>query len=210
MPDRPFIPVPNTSQVELIYSAGAYSLENVLHVHKGSPYSLADLQAQRAVFDTWDNTYWKLGRPSFVSLARIHSKALDTDTAPFEDYSLSSPRAGSNGGGFMTLAPTFAVKLTSGFSGRSARGRIYVPGLTESMMADGYGNVTSGQANNWVSYVNSLITALTAAGYTLCITSYRHDKTWRTEGVNYDVTAVSYTDLHADVQRRRMPGRGSS
>jgi len=207
---RPFIPAPNTSSVELIYTAGAYVLENVLHVYKGSPYTLAQLQAQRAIFDTWDNTYWKIGRPGFVSLSRIHSKALDTTASPFEDYALAIPRAGTNGGGFMTLAPTFAVKLTSGFSGRSARGRIYVPGLTQSMMSDGYGNVLAAQANAWVGYVNQLITALAAGGYTLCVTSYRNNKAWRTTAKNFDVTAVSYSDLHADVQRRRMPGRGPS
>jgi hypothetical protein len=207
---RPFIPAPNTSSIELIYTAGAYSMENVLHAHKSSPYTLADLQAQRAIVNTWDATYWSVQRPGFVFLSRIHSKALDTASSPFEDYVLSSARPGGNSGGFMTLAPTFAVKLTSGYSGRSARGRIYVPGLTQSLLSDGYGNVLAGVANNWVTYVTNLISALAAGGYTLCVTSFRNNKAWRTTAVNYDVTSVSYTDLHADVQRRRMPGRGSS
>lgn len=203
-----FIPAPNTASVELIYNAGGFILENQFHVRKGSPFSFADLQGVRTVFNSWDAATWKDFRFVTANLIRIKTKALDTDTSPFEDYALSPARAGTKGGALQPLNCTFAIKLASASSGRSARGRIYAPTLSSADMATAYGTVTTTYANNCVAAINTLIANLAAAGYTLCITSKRHNNAWRATAVNYDVTTAVAVDTNVDSQRRRLPGRG--
>lgn len=208
MASRPFIPAPNCSQIELIFQAGTYYMENVLHTRKGSPFTLEDLQAQRAVILAWESATGKGPRSNTGSLVRVKSKALDTAIAPVDDYLLPSPIVGSTGGALLTLATTFAVKLTTDYTGRSARGRVYIAGLGANALADGYGNVTSTFANLAAAAYNTLKTNLAAAGYTFIVLSYRTNKAWRSEAQPYDVVNATYTDVHVDVQRRRMPGRG--
>jgi hypothetical protein len=207
---RPFIPVLFTCSVELIYSFQTQVIENVLHVQSNAPMSLSDLQAIRGVFDNWDSLSWKTARCTDSQLVRIKTKALDALNSPFEDYSLPTPRAGTSGSAPLPGNVTFAFKLASAFTGRSARGRLYMPGLAASNTSGGYAN------SGWVVYAQSklqMLPGLLAAAnpnWQWVITSYRTDKAWRTYGKNFVITNVTYTDLALDCQRRRLPGRGRS
>lgn len=207
---RPFIPAPNTASVELIYMNGSLVIENVLHVYKGSPYVLADLTAVRTIFDAWDLATWKAQRSEGWLLTRIKSKALDTAIAPVEDFPLPAPRIGAQSGQQFPPSATFAVKLSSGLTGRSSRGRLFVPGLTAAMSPQPCTFLYAANANGIVAALNTLKGNLAAGGHTLCITSYSHDKAWRATAVNYAVTGISYSDLSVDCQRRRLAGRGRS
>src|SRR5574338_875783 len=91
---RPFIPVPNTASVELLYQIPSAIGENIFHVRKATPYSAADLVALRNLVNTWDSASWASRRSNSVTLFRIISKALDSLGAPFDDYALPTPRAG--------------------------------------------------------------------------------------------------------------------
>jgi hypothetical protein len=205
---RPFIPAPNTASVEMIYNAGGQTVENVFHVRKASAYSLSDLQAVRALVLTWYASPWRNFVSGSVTLVRVRTKALDTAIAPMEDYAVTSGGAGLNVGG--AASPnnvTYCIKLSTGLSGRSARGRWFFIGLNGATVASQV-DVSSGFRDSVVGGLNTLRTNLLAGGHTMCITSYRHDKVWRTTAVNYDIVSALTVDLHIDSQRRRLAGRG--
>lgn len=210
MAARPFIPVANTVSVEMIYIMSTVVLENVMHVEGGAPFSGAQITTLRGVFDSWHNVSAKSLISPGCSLARIRTKALDSLASPYEDYTLPSPRAGTAGGALMPGNQTFAVKLSSGLTGRSARGRIYWPPSTDAMLTPYYGTMNVASAAAIVAAVNTLIANITAANaaWHLVITSYMSGKAWRGAGVNYRVTGAGYSDLNLDSQRRRLPGRG--
>lgn len=205
---RGFIPVPNTASVELIYTSNTELVENVFHVSKGSPYSLADLQALRGVVNTWDATTWYQSRSTGVTLNRIRTRALDTASSPTEDYSLPTPRAGSQAGVLLPNNVTFCFKLPTGTSGRSYRGRWYMVGLTHNFLGTTSNLIGAVAANNLLTWLNALPTALTAAGHTLSVVSYYHNGAWRAVGVSTPALPFVYVDLALDSQRRRLTGRG--
>lgn len=204
---RPFIPAPNMASVELIYSVGGVTCENVFHVRKAAPFSLSDLQALRGVVDTWDNATWKGARSNACTLNRIKTKALDAPDSPFEDYFLAAPRAGTRASGTLSNNVSWCIKLASNSSGRSARGRWYMVGLSGDSVSSPTGMNTI-VANAFIGYLVTLKSNLAAAGYTMCITSYRTDKAWRAEAVYYDVANIVAVDYNIDSMRRRLAGRG--
>jgi hypothetical protein len=204
---HPFIPAPNTASVELIYQDTGEISENVFHVQKGSPFTLAQLQTLRGVVDTWDNTLAKGARYSGAVLLRIRTRALDTAASPTEDYYLPTPRPGTVAGAGCPLNVAFCMKLATGLAGRSYRGRWYWGHIALANLAD-VGHVSAGYQSGVVSGLNSLITSLATAGYTMVVTSYMTGGAWRTTAVNTAVTGAVSVDNVLDSQRRRLPGRG--
>lgn len=203
-----FIPVANTASVELIYTVNGIVAENVLHVQKGSPYSLADLQAVRGIFDTWDNNTWRVDRANSATLNRIRSKALDSTGSPMEDYFLPTPRAGTFNSATLPSNVTWAIKLSTGLTGRSYRGRLYVVGLTAGHQAGTGNTVNTTWAARMVASLNTLLSTLASAGHTLGVVSYRANGAWRTSGVFTAGVSWVAVDYNFDSQRRRLTGRG--
>lgn len=205
---RPFIPVPNTASVELLYQLPITIAENIFHVRKATPYSAADLVALRTLVNSWDSVSWSSRRITSVTLFRIICKALDSLGSPLEDYTLPTPRPGGTVSGPMPNNITWAVKKATGLTGRSFRGRWYMVGLGSANYDMATQQVTGGTATPIITALNTLITNLAAAGHTLGVVSYRTGGAWRTTGLFTPVTSFVYTDLVIDSQRRRLPGRG--
>lgn len=206
---HPFIPAPNTASVECIWTQANEVSENVFHVYKGSPFSLADLQALRGVVDSWDNTSYKALRVNVNSLLRIRTRALDSTSSPTEDYFLPTPRAGTASAPGAALNAAVCIKFATGLTGRSNRGRWFAGGLPNGALSDA-GHVAVATVTAYVTSLTLLKTNLAAAGYTLCVTSFYNGGAWRTIAVNNAVTGIVGIDNALDSQRRRLPGRGHS
>lgn len=202
---HPFIPMPNTCSVEMIYSCAGQIYENQIHVGKGSPYSLADIQALRAIIDTWDNTNWKTQRSGASSLVRIRTKALDSLGAPYEDFALATPRAGLDGTTLHALNVAFCIKLSTGLTGRSYRGRLYIGAISNDLLQTPV-TMSVTAANNFIGQLTTLKNNLSAAGHTWYVVSYRQNKTWLTTGVRTAVTTFIAVDYNLDSMRSRLPG----
>jgi hypothetical protein len=212
---HPFIPAPNTALIEMVYLWQNETIENTFHIQKGSPFSSSDLSSLCNLFDTWDNTGvtpFKNLRDANNTLVQIKARALDTSSAPVFIKTISPPRVGSWSGAGTVLPgnATFCVKLESGLSGRSQRGRIYMPGLRGNMLqgAPNGNQVTTSYANSCVTTLNALITQLAAASLTLVVTSFYTAGAWRTTAQNTPIINAAYSDLNSDSQQRRLTGRG--
>jgi hypothetical protein len=208
LPPRPFIPAPNCASVEIFYSYNGVVMENHFNVHKGSPYSGADLVALRGVVDTWDNVTWKGSRINTASVFRYRCKALDTNSSPMDDYYLPTPRPGTIGGAGLPGNVTMCFKIATANAGRSFRGRWYLVGLSTLNLGATGNQYNVGSANAIVSWLNLLQTNLAAAGHTLVVLSYANNKAWRTTAVATPSTGFLIVDYNLDSQRRRLTGRG--
>jgi hypothetical protein len=205
---RPFIPVPNCASVEMIYSLAGEIVENIFHVQKGSPFTLAQLQALRAVVDTWHNAQYKVEVSNIAILQRIRCKALDSLGAPMEDYTLPTPRAGTLSGTNLPNNCTWCIKLSTGLTGRSFRGRWYIAGLTTAYYGADVNHVSTVAVTNVIAVMTALITALVAGGYTLGVVSYMTGGAWRSTGLFTPATGWVAVDTNLDSMRRRLAGRG--
>jgi hypothetical protein len=208
MTSHPFIPVPNTASVELIWSVGSLLSENIIHVTKGSAYSLSDLVAVRTIVDNWDNATWKPQRSASAFLTRIRSRGLDSASGALDDYQLPAARAGTAGGQICTPSVAFVLKLTTALAGRSYRGRLYIGNLVTPSLTANSTALAQATADAQVTCWNTLKTNLAAGGHTLTVVSLRQNKNWRLVGAATPVTGISYSDLNLDSQRRRLAGRG--
>ena len=202
-----FIPVSDTASLELVFDALGQKCENVIHVKAGTTpiteSGLADVC--EAVVD-WYTTSGKVQVYDGTSLTKIVAKDLTSSTGPAIEYTTGLPLEGTGSGATaLPLNVTAVISLGTALRGRSYRGRIYQIGLGSNWVS---GNVLdSGYRNNLVSSYGGLVTAISAAGWTLVVVSKFHNKAPRTAGVATTVTSVS-VDTNVDSQRRRLAGRG--
>jgi hypothetical protein len=203
-----FIPVPLCASVEMIYSVNGEIAENQFHVTQATNFTLSDLAALRTVVNNWDSAHWAALRSASVPLNRIRTRALHVDGGPFEDYSLPTPRYGSQGSGVAAGNVTWCIKKATTSAGRSYRGRWYIAGIPGTYFGADSNHIGATAGANVVAGLNTLIPALTAGGYTLVVVSYRHNKTCRSTGVVTTVSDFVAVDLNVDSMRRRLTGRG--
>lgn len=202
---HPFIPVPNTARVRLVYTQFGQTLENVFNFERAGPFSSADLLALNASI----LTEWTVNIMPEVTvdatLVLIESTALDSAMGFQETTSVGV--VGGNAGGGTPTGVTLAIKFASGLAGRSQRGRMYWIGTSVGqIVGDQY---DAGQAAGILAAVTAffgLVFATTASAHV--IVSYCNAGAWRITGQTTPVTDYILTDTNIDSQRRRLAGRG--
>lgn len=166
----PTIYTPTGVMVELVYTYGSQRVENVYHVTKGSPASLADLQALWTVFKDWENVTGKLWRSTSATLVLIMLTALDNAAAPYYEAAPNPVISGSNATGAVIGVVSVAVKHSTSGLGRSKRGRTYHVGLGANTIATP-DTLTTAAAAGLAAMYNTLRTVLATAGWTFVINS---------------------------------------
>ena len=203
----PYVPAPGICQAELVYLWDGQVVETVLHFSNTATLTPTLMNELGAHLVNWFNTQIDLQLPSVKTLTNIKLTDLTTNIAPVVNYATGLPLNGVSAG--VSLPNNCALVITKRtlLRGRSYRGRIYHPGLTES-------NVTANQ-------VSSVYVVNTIAIYSLLINFTTASATWdmvvvsRFEGGSPRVTADSNqvttldSDGVVDSQRRRLPKRGS-
>lgn len=100
------------------------------------------------------------------------------------------------------------ISFRGNTSGRFARGRNYVPGISASDVA---GNVLDA---DWMTSIAAGYEALTGAGafdpdpFNWVVASFFFNGAPRVSGLATEVFFAGFTDNIVDSQRRRLPGRG--
>jgi len=97
-----------------------------------------------------------------------------------------------------------AVKRSTGQTGRSARGRVYVP-LTVSMIDGNEDFITTSAQSLIEDALNEVTGAMANAGWIHVVISRQHAGVVLEEGVARAVTGYAMADREIDTQRRRMP-----
>lgn len=124
----------------------------------------------------------------------------------FAEITLSAG-AGAAPGDPLPNNAAFCVKRSSGLTGRSARGRVYIGGLTTSMM-DSTNTVLSTFSDGLVDALNLLCDPAFATDWQHVVWSYSHDGAPRGTAFPYGLDQYVAVNLILDSQRRRLPGRG--
>lgn len=119
----------------------------------------------------------------------------------------ASSGGGTNEGTFLPNNVTFSIKRWGTFTGRSARGRIYVPGIIQEFCVD-TNHLLEAKADAWLDLLNELVEPTFAADWTHVVWSYQFDKAPRDPAYPYIIANYTWVDLTLDSQRRRLPGRG--
>lgn len=202
---HPFIPFEDVAKLEMVFFQYGQFVENVHYFHHtAGPFTVTDMQTLAADMKTWWNTNMKGKVVSSAELEKIRVKDMSSENAPGIEYQTGLPIAGTNGVQGAPSNVTVAIKWTTGYSGRSFRGRSYFVGLAA---ADVVADVVNAAAlTNILTAYDLLITA-PPAGWVLGVASMQYHKAWRVTGLFTPIITVS-AENYSDSQRRRLVGRG--
>lgn len=181
---------------------------NVINVRKTSgSVTAADLEAVSAAYGTWFVGAGNDEVSTGIQLVEISTRDLTAEDS-FIDTNVMSPAiSGQVANPVMPMNVTLALRLTTGFAGRSRRGRLYFIGLPEQSVSGDY--ILTAPANGIVEDYTTLKNALATAGYEWVVVSRVNEGVPRTTALITPITAVSYYDLRVDSQRRRLVGEGT-
>jgi len=205
--DRPtFIPAVDTARAVLSYTLFGQTVQNVFYFKRSGGYNAGTVEDLADQIETEWNAELKANQPPQLTLNSV--TVTDQETAGGVQHVATVGSAGTNASAaFPDPGATLAIKFATGLSGRSHRGRMYVPSLIDGLVASGI--VDAGFANALVTdYADFFGAILSATGDQHVIVSYANDCEWRTTAEVNAVTSYSYTDRNVDSQRRRLPGRG--
>ncbi len=203
--------VANVGEYRMIYQLHGQVCENVLHIQHAIAPSAADLNTMVTALENWHALRAKPVQSINAALRTIAARSLDTVEAPATERGITANGEGGNVEAATPASVTLAIKLTTGLSGRSARGRVYHIGIPQGAVI---GNeVTLGYRDQLLTVYGFLISDVAAAGGTLVVVSRYSGKgadgkaLKRAMGRALAVTGVS-GDIAIDSQRRRLNGRG--
>jgi len=199
-----FQPVPNSVSAEVVFSQDAVVLENVFHFTRTSTPSSGQIQTLAEIIDQWVDDEWK----PLIATGVDYVRTVVTGLSSINDYQASvSTNAGAGTGGSVVLPANVskAITLRSGLTGRNARGRLYLVGLSTSAVDLGTQTVGSTFIDDVIDALEALKALIEAAGWVWSIVSRYLNKVERATAVTFPVTQFAVHDFTTDSMRGRLP-----
>jgi hypothetical protein len=207
-----FVPVPNTIQVDVIYMIDSQGVENTLYFENPDGWDLASIEA--FLINLRDLIQTELMPLLSVSIQVIELVARLLDTASSIGFTMPAT-PGVTGGNPNEPAPnnvTYTVSFRTGLTGRSFRGRNYVPGIPNDQISTN--TILADFRTGVLAFYTELKTLATDAGLSWVVVSRYSGVDSdgkpipRVTGVTTPIQSVGTADFTVDSQRRRLPGRG--
>lgn len=208
----PFVPVPNTLQIDVIYLLDNQRVENTLYFEKNStwiPDEIVDFtNSLRAYIE--EELMPLLS--SAIGLVEIVARLLDTASSIGFNLPVNPPVTGGVPTESLPNNVTYTISFKTGLTGRSFRGRNYVPGLDINAVTGNQIDATKRTA--LLDYYTGIRALALESSVTWVVVSRYSGVDGdgkpipRATGVTTPITSVSTFDNTVDSQRRRLPGRG--
>lgn len=201
-----FIPTPNAIKLVLEFTLSGQIVVVTISLQKAAPVTTADLTSAANAGITWWNTYLKALSGPQLALSGATATDQTTETSPVVHVPVSPPTPGTNAAECLPANAAAVISWRTANRGRSGRGRMYVPGLTEGGNSNGINIAPTTQAAIATAAAN-LASFFAPALLTHVIISRFHNKLPRASGLSQPVVSNVVDDLW-DSQRRRLGGRG--
>jgi len=195
---------PTIIKCSLFQTLNGQPIMNRFHVKVGATNpSAAECNAVAvAVANWWAGNVQDLVGDQ-LSLREVHAQSLAEVNGPQATFSTGLPAAGALTSPTLPGNVAFCVSLRSGLTGRSARGRWYWGGLTESQVSQN--QVDGGTATSIVAAIDNLISTIEGIAALPVIVSYYSGGIVRPGGpVYFVITDALAVDTTVDSQRGRL------
>lgn len=198
----PFVAVPDTIGINVRGTFQTVPVENTFYANYVTPPDEAALEALVELL--WDQVVadWLPIMSTAFTLSEVYARDLAVEIAAQASFS-ASPADGEVTGDTLPNLNTIAVKRASGLTGRSARGRIFWMGLSESQVDNNI--VKIAHAGAIVVALNNFNTVCSAEGFTPVIVSRYHNGAARVTPLTFPFSSWAVTDLQVDRRSSRMP-----
>jgi len=121
-----------------------------------------------------------------------------------EALDISGATVGGSANAPMPNNVSFVIKHTTGFTGRSARGRSYMVGIPNNNVTSNEDNLTDAAALAYKEAFDALDAILDARGWNAVVVSRYTGNVLRTTPITTTITGHSYTDTKLDTRRKRL------
>lgn len=198
----PFQSVPDTAEVIATFEYEGRQSICTFYARFTGTYDLADLTDLATAVDAAIAAGIAPQMTEAQSYIGVTARGLEfeNDQAVF----VGTPTSGSAAVSALPPNASLAIQRLSGLTGRSARGRIFVPFLNQSAMQTDRNFVTSTFANNWVALLDDVNAAMVSEGWTPVIVSRFTGGVKRAFGATFPIINWAVRDLNVDSQRRRL------
>jgi len=197
-----FIPALNTLRVTLEYTLNGQLVVNVFYLKKSTPIATIDITNAVASIKSWFTTYLKPHLGNSLSLVRVVARDMTVENGAVVESAVVPAIVGSLAEEPLSNNVALVVSFKTGLVGRSLRGRVYMPGLTENQLTGN--DVTTGAATGLVTGWSNLNSFVGAQGFALQVASFRNNGAPRVSALLTPVTNYNVT-TRVDTQRRRLP-----
>lgn len=203
----PFIPVPNTVQVNVVYLMDDQEVENTLYYEKSTGVDATDLASLVETLNAFIVSELIPFLGNTIQLIRLVGVLLDAADSLLYVSTTGLPVSGGAAGAAAPNNVALCMSLRTGTRGRSFRGRNFIPGIPKDLITEN--TVGSGSVTAYEEAYNGLIGVAGDDGWQQVVVSRFSGGAPRVTGVTTPITAAFVVDPTVDSQRRRLPGRGS-
>jgi len=201
-----FIPAVNTARVIMSFTQGGQNVANQFYCEFPTQPDKSDMAALAEVIQTWWEDFIADLQSVQVNLVKIEVTDMTVENSEQAIFVEDLPQSGNDSGQPLPNNVTVSVKLDTGFTGRSKRGRQYFIGLVTTQLVDS-NHLLTGMVTALQTAYSALIDAISDAGWTLVIASFVSGGVPRTTALLTPVLTASVNPT-LDSQRRRLPERG--
>lgn len=201
-----FIPVPDAVECVLRFIWAGQVVSITLSFRKLGGFTTTDQSNLVTALRTWHGASLKAQQSSLISLTNVACMDLRTATGPVIEQVVSPVVPGTNGSSSVFNNVTLASSFITDSRGRSYRGRVFTPGLSQSGVVS---SVDAGLTNAaaLTAVYAALNAAVVSATFIHVVVSRFTAGAPRVTGISTAVTAYR-TEQYFDSQRRRLYGRG--
>jgi len=200
----PFQSVPDCASATFTFVASGVEVVNRLTFARPGGYDQSAIDDLAAACDGAVASDWLNQINNATTYLGVTVKGL-ADIIDLFAFNNDNAGVGAATGNQQPNNVTWAIRFTTGATGRSARGRMFVIGLPANRIDVATQSILTTYANNWVDTVVNTEAAAAAAGWFHCIVSRFTEGAERDTGVYRLVTGVGYHDQLLDSQRGRLP-----
>jgi len=201
-----FQSVPETAEINHIFSLNAQIVQNTHYAKRPGGYGLADLQNLADAIDGVFLTTFVNDMPPEAIYLRTEVRGLELENDQIATAFVGTG-AGTDPNSALPNNVTFAIKKLSGLTGRSARGRVFwigiprnkLSGVNENLLDAAYAALIVED----IEFVRTTIEGL--AGWDAVLVSRFTGGAARDTGVTFPWITTSNTDLIVDTHRGRLP-----
>lgn len=184
------------------WTNGRVNFNNVLNFLKTGGYDQTAIDNLAALVDLAVDTYFLPLIASTADYVLTDVRGLTSASDLFATNGTNAG-AGSAAGNPVPSNVAYVITLGTGFTGRSYRGRFYMPALTTAHVA-GDDNVTSTYSDAVVDAVADLLADALTAGWTPVVLSRVTGGAPRATAIGTPITDIIARNTTTDSQRRRL------
>lgn len=198
-----FQSVPNVGEIVITYQGHGEEFKNIVHAILPGGYLLADLTALAAAVDI-------AVAANFLPIQSVDYLYLNTLVRGLQfenDQEVTNAVSSALGAGSAAAMPdnvTLSIKKESGFTGRSARGRLYWIGTRSGDIASNENAYAPASVTAIVAAIEGLRVAIAATIWNPVIVSRFQNGVARDPGVTFPWVGTVAVNGNVDSQRRRL------